>query len=260
MPFTLSHAAAALPFRRSRLVPSAVVIGCFAPDLTYFFQIGPQRLGGFAHRLPGLFLLDLPFAFCVLWLFHHAAKVPLAEALPATVRRRLEVGPRSLSIDSLSRFMLIVVSILLGAVTHILWDWFTHPRYWLYQHWEFLRRVVRVPVIGPLQYCNVFQYISSVIGVLIIVIWCIHWYRTSPVIHPNVDLHASSVSRIVLTSAFVIAVLWGFIHAVITGIPHGIHGSQRFATESVVTAITVFCLEVIIYGLIQNRIAPSETS
>jgi hypothetical protein len=40
MPFTLSHAAAALLFRRTRLVLSAVVVGCCAPDFVYFLEFG----------------------------------------------------------------------------------------------------------------------------------------------------------------------------------------------------------------------------
>ena len=43
MPFTLSHAAAALPFRRTRLIKSALVIGCFAPDFEYFIPLCTSR-------------------------------------------------------------------------------------------------------------------------------------------------------------------------------------------------------------------------
>ena len=39
MPFTGSHPAAVLPFLRSGLPPSALVIGSMAPDFPYYFQI-----------------------------------------------------------------------------------------------------------------------------------------------------------------------------------------------------------------------------
>jgi hypothetical protein len=69
MPFTLSHPAAAIPFLRTRLVPSALVIGCMVPDFEYFLRFAPE--GGFGHSLPGVFVFDLPVAFIALWLFPH---------------------------------------------------------------------------------------------------------------------------------------------------------------------------------------------
>ena len=43
MPFTLAHAAAALPLRRFKLVWSALVIGSFAPDFWLFMGL-PGRI------------------------------------------------------------------------------------------------------------------------------------------------------------------------------------------------------------------------
>ena len=73
MPFTLAHPAAALPFRKTRLVFSAVIVGSMAPDFEYFLRLAPQ--GRYFHSLPGLFLCTLPVAFAVLWLFHRSAKL-----------------------------------------------------------------------------------------------------------------------------------------------------------------------------------------
>src|SRR5579871_128427 len=41
VPFTVSHAAAALPFRRARLVTSALVVGTMAPDSSTFWLSRP---------------------------------------------------------------------------------------------------------------------------------------------------------------------------------------------------------------------------
>ncbi|HEY2472656.1 MAG TPA: DUF4184 family protein [Terracidiphilus sp.] len=251
MPFTISHAAAALPFRHTRLVASAVIAGCFAPDFEYFLRFGPS--GGFGHTLPGLFILDLPLAFIGLWLFHLYAKEPLVESLPEGVRERLQVGPKSLSINSFSRFALIAISILVGEATHILWDSLTHPRYWLYNHWDFLRTRVQIPIFGRQQYCNIFQYVSSVLGVLLILFWCFHWYRSSPPIQQDLDKRTISASRMILTVALILAVVAGFFRAVASGVPNGLHGSQRFTTQSVVTAISVFWIEVVVYGFFRSR-------
>jgi hypothetical protein len=60
----LSHAAAALPFRRLRPVWPAVVIGTFAPNLQYFLWISDEDRSG--HHFPNAFTLALPLAFLVL--------------------------------------------------------------------------------------------------------------------------------------------------------------------------------------------------
>jgi hypothetical protein len=68
MPFTLSHAAAVIPFRRTRLVMSALVMGCFAPDFPNLLFLSPDK--SYGHTISGMFLLDLPLALAALWLFH----------------------------------------------------------------------------------------------------------------------------------------------------------------------------------------------
>jgi Domain of unknown function (DUF4184) len=67
VPFTLAHGAAALPFRRLHLVFSGLLVGAFAPDFEYFLRCSPDD--GFGHTLLGTFVLTLPLALLVLWLF-----------------------------------------------------------------------------------------------------------------------------------------------------------------------------------------------
>lgn len=247
MPFTLSHAAAALPFRRTRLIQSALVIGCFAPDFEYFLG----HHGAFGHTLPGAFLLDLPLAFAALWLFHHYLKEPLVASLPKGARQRLELGSKSLSLNSAPRFTLIAVSILIGIATHILWDSFTHQWSWLYRHWSFLGEMVRLPWFGARPWYGILQYLSSIVGLLIVLLWCVHWYRIAQPIHPDrFSPKTVTLSRVVFACAFVAAMLAGFLRAASFGIPSGVMGSQRFATHVIITAISVFTLEVIVYGFI----------
>ena len=115
MPFTLSHAAAALPFRRTRLVMSAVVVGCFAPDFEYFSPLGHH--GSFGHTLTGMFVLDLPLGLAVLWLFHRYVREPLTACLPEGARERLDRTPDTFAMNSFSRFAMIAFSILVGIAT-----------------------------------------------------------------------------------------------------------------------------------------------
>src|SRR6185437_3635129 len=120
MPFTPAHAAAVIPFQRTRLIPSALVIGCFSPDFEYFLRLAPK--GGFGHTLAGLFLFDLPVSLLVLWLFHAYAKEPILTWLPAGVHRRLPSSTALSSMRNACGIALISISILIGAATHLLWD------------------------------------------------------------------------------------------------------------------------------------------
>jgi len=255
MPFTLSHAAAALPFRRTRLVMSALVFGCFAPDLEYFIWLRPH--GHLGHTIPGLFLFDLPAALVALFLFHSFAKAPLVACLPAHLRERLRNG--EYPERSISRFALICLSILIGAATHILWDSFTHSGSWLGHHWAFLRTNVPVPIFGFRDWAGIFQYISSVLGIAVILLWFIQWYRNTPPHHLEADRGFFSRDRIVVAAAFVTAILAGLVRGAISGLPKGVHGYQRFLTDASIAAITVFCVEILVYGFLHNRFrGPSE--
>ena len=96
VPFTLAHAAAAYPLRRTRLVLSALIIGTFTPDLEFFLRFAPR--GPFSHTPRGLFLFCLPVGFVVYWLFHAVVKEPLAAVLPRAARERVPADPYPLSL------------------------------------------------------------------------------------------------------------------------------------------------------------------
>jgi uncharacterized protein DUF4184 len=185
MPFTLAHPAAALPFRKTRLVFSAVVIGSMAPDFEYFLRLSPQ--GRFFHSLPGLVIYTLPVALAVLWLFHRSAKFAVMRLLPHCVQRR--VICTDFSFGNLRRFALIVLSVFVGALTHVLWDSITHRESWLVQHWPPLHQKVVISWIfwlihRPVMVCVVLQYLSGLIGMGILLIWFIAWFQRTAPVHP----------------------------------------------------------------------------
>ena len=124
MPFTLSHAAASLPFRRLKPVWPALVMGTFAPDLQYFILISDEDRSG--HYFPEVLLFTLPFALLVLWLFERVVKGPAIALLPSGVQRRLQNKIEPLSFSGWRQFGSIVLWIAVGVATHMGWDQFTH--------------------------------------------------------------------------------------------------------------------------------------
>jgi hypothetical protein len=250
MPFTLSHAAAVLPFRRTRLVMSALVMGCFVPDFPYLLSLIPSTFYG--HTLPGVFFLDLPLALVSLWLFHSFLKQPMLMFLPLGFRRRLKTGLAAFSFWPLKRFLWIVASILIGIATHILWDSFTHSSYWLYRHWEFLRRPVALPIGGDTVMFKLLEYISSVFGLMVVAIWVWHWYRTtkpsaSPVIAP-VD---SSQRWVLVVTLPALAILASLVRAyAAVGFDFHVRPLVHFTADTVISAITFFLLGLLFCGVV----------
>ncbi|MFJ7154895.1 DUF4184 family protein [Streptomyces sp. NPDC101118] len=138
MPFTLSHAAAVLPgIRRSGrgrgpLLASALVAGSFAPDMTYFAASavpGAMGFGTFTHSLPGVLTLDAVVTAALVggWLL---LREPLVALLPGRARGRvyrLVRGEDWRAAPSRVRLVLwFWVSAVIGSLTHVVWDAFTH--------------------------------------------------------------------------------------------------------------------------------------
>ena len=128
MPFTLAHPAAILPLRRPLgrwAAASALAIGSVMPDFAYFLPFGPTRPE--SHSLAGLFTFCLPFGLLVYAAFHLLV-APLGYALaPARLRGRLGDDWREGRWPRVPPGA-VIVSLLAGSVTHLVWDSFTHAR------------------------------------------------------------------------------------------------------------------------------------
>ncbi|MGI5449202.1 DUF4184 family protein [Streptomyces sp. CA-243310] len=142
MPFTLSHAAAVLPAvrrtgrARGPLVACALVLGSFAPDTFYFLDAivgGVMRYGDFTHSIPGVLTADavLTAALAACWLL---LREPLVALLPRAWRGRVytfvrgEHWGRGRRLPSLALWF--YPSAVLGSLTHVVWDSFTHLDRW----------------------------------------------------------------------------------------------------------------------------------
>ncbi|MFF4980113.1 DUF4184 family protein [Streptomyces sp. NPDC001046] len=164
MPFTLSHAAAVLPAVRTdgtgrgRLVPAVLVAGTFAPDMTYYAASalsGAMEFGDVTHGLPGVFTVDVLIAWALvgLWLL---AREPVVALLPRARQGRVAVllrcgVPRARVRPSLVAWW--YVSAVLGALTHVVWDAFTHLDRWGMRVFPVLgREVAGSPLYWYLQY------------------------------------------------------------------------------------------------------------
>ena len=176
MPGTFSHPAAVLPLRRFTPWPlnfAALVIGSMTSDIGYF--IDRFDLSRFAHTLPGSFLACVPTGLVLLVLLYLFAK-PVCYSLPAPHREVL--SPLCPTFPTrLSLWLMILISLLLGAWTHNFWDAFTHADGWFVQRVAFLRAPAFQTGSSTTHVYLALQEGSTLVGFPILVIAYWIWLR-----------------------------------------------------------------------------------
>jgi membrane-bound metal-dependent hydrolase YbcI (DUF457 family) len=166
VPFTVSHAAAVLPlqsFGKHKLPLTALMIGSMAPDFGYFFSHEASR--ALTHSFLGLFIFALPVGLLV-WLFYVAV---LEKATITLLSDRWHT--RFAHTDALTMPLVwrAAIGIVLGAVTHILWDAFTHRGTFVTNAFPVLTGPT--PGFSWLPIYHLLHALSSVVGLVLLVIW-----------------------------------------------------------------------------------------
>ncbi|MFF7380238.1 DUF4184 family protein [Streptomyces massasporeus] len=190
MPFTLSHAAAVLPAVRTDgtgrgpLVPAVLVAGSFAPDMTYYAASvlpGAMEFGDVTHAVPGVFTVDVLIAWALvgLWLL---MREPLVALLPRARQGRVATLLRCGAPRARVRPSLVArwyASAVLGALTHVVWDAFTHLDRWGMRLFPVLgREVAGSPLYWYLQYGG------SAVAAVVITVFVTRALRRAPVGEP----------------------------------------------------------------------------
>jgi hypothetical protein len=226
MPWTVCHPAILLPFRRYSPQPldfAALVIGSTTPDLGYY--INDFSLSTFAHTARGLFIACWPTGVIFMLLFYLFCK-PVCYALP-TPHRQLLLPLCPDFPTSFRRWAIILVSLLLGAWSHLLWDGFTHDTGWFVERISFLRQhVVQLSTIDVQVYL-VLQEVSTVVGFVILAVAYWIWLCRQP--SPRPDPFRSETWRYLFWVAIAAAAfILGYLAAAAYAHAAGAHGFLFF--------------------------------
>jgi hypothetical protein len=169
MPFTFSHPAAVLPFAflPARWISmTGLVIGSTAPDFEYFFRMNIRSV--YSHTWPGVFWFDLPLTILLAFVFHSILRDRLIENLPPFLAKRLIVFRNfSWTKHFKENFIVVIISMLIGISSHLLWDGFTHETGMFVQQIGALKNVFIIAGY-ELPLYNILQHASTLVGGIII--------------------------------------------------------------------------------------------
>lgn len=248
MPFTFSHPAAAVPFSRWGLPLSALVVGSLSPDFTYF--ITQSTTAKFGHTLPGVLFFCIPVGLVVLWTFHTIIKYPLLDLLPEKLRHSFASVVQPLEFTSYKRFGLIVLALLIGALTHVMWDGFTGSNRFGTQMLPVLNATVLNVLGDDIQGYQLFHFISSVVGALLLLIWSIRGLlktTPSPTVHSIIS-PAAKISVWIIIIGITAATFW-CAGNVGTNSLFGRHWEVRgFLQDGLIATVPIFYALLLLYG------------
>jgi hypothetical protein len=178
MPFTFSHPAASVPFSKKGLCLSALIVGSMVPDID---NLIPNSWWIPSHRFFGLFTFDLPVGLLILFVFHKLTKEATLSLLPDDHRTRLAALAGNFNFFPLSRFGIILLSILVGSMTHWLWDSFTHSESIFVRLFPILRTQLFEVGSIPVYMYLLFQNLSTIAGAALLILWYRQWYSKAVV-------------------------------------------------------------------------------
>ena len=248
MPFTLSHAAAALPFRRLKPIWPALVVGTFGPDLQYFIQRTDEDRSG--HHFPAVLLFTLPVALLVLWLFETVVKGPAIELLPSGWQRRLQDKTAPLSFRGWRKFACIMLWIGVGTATHLVWDQFTHSYTRTAALLPLLRVRIDIPFWHSMTIAGILQDASTMLGLLVLCLWCAAWYRHTPPAPKMPAPELSSLTKLCIALTIGLVALLGGCSLAWYTLADRVEPVSRStrAAITIIAVIQLFCVEMFIYG------------
>ena len=168
MPFTFSHPAIVLPLTKARLNLSAtgLIIGSMIPDFEYFIRM--KDLTRYSHTLNGIFWFDIPLALLVSFIYHLVVRNSLFDNLPSFLKERFSIYKRfDWTGYFIKHWAMVLVSIIIGAVSHIVWDRVTHNTMF-YVNQADLSTMTKIGTINLAGY-KFLQLASTIVGGLVVI-------------------------------------------------------------------------------------------
>lgn len=154
---------------------SAAVIGSMVPDFGWLTPWHPARFE--THSAISLLTFSLPVGLATFWIFQIFVKGPVLEVLPDAAHARARAFAAPPNFHDPLQWILAALGVLLGAITHLVWDAFTH---------EGARGMRMIPALDDpavalgvhhLAGARLMQDVSSVVGLIAVLAFCAYELR-----------------------------------------------------------------------------------
>lgn len=171
MPFTFSHPAIVLPLRylpKSWFSLTALIIGSLTPDFEYFLRMKVKS--NYSHTLDGIFWFDLPIALLLTFIFHNIIRNLLFQNLPQIIKNRVLIFTEfNWNIYFKRNWFIVLISLLIGIISHIFWDSFTHKHGYFVNEISVLRNSILV-FGAEIPFWKIAQHGSTFLGSITIIL------------------------------------------------------------------------------------------
>lgn len=188
MPFTFSHPAIVLPlvYLPGKMFSlTGLVIGSITPDFEYFLRM--KIISNYSHSIEGLLWFNIPLGLLLAFIFHNIVRDRLFNNLPIFIQSRLTAFKKfNWNQHFRTQWYVVIISLIIGAASHILWDGFTHNNGYFVQTFSKLSDTINV--IGyQLPIYKILQHSSTLLGGLLI-IYAIYKLPTEKTNNMKIDL------------------------------------------------------------------------
>ena len=259
MPFTLSHTVAVIPLYKylgKFGALSALIIGSMTPDFAYLTPyLVHQRMD--SHSLVGIYLYGIPMGLTVYFLYHLLMAPVIVSLLPKKIQKHLHSDLFVGRLPNIPSYALIF-SLVLGALTHVFWDFFTHrdgiPRYvnWMDNPLTSIDGYEIMPY-------RILQHFSSIFGLSLLLFWIWIWLSkkkgSTPAKQTQEHWHAPSYLKgiavaVILCVSTTLGILNGLKNMPETDVMYGVYSAQVFVRFGIVGAAGGFILSCVLLGLL----------
>ena len=170
MPFTFAHPAILIPIGyKRRLSATALIIGSMVPDFEFFLKM---RTGeNIGHHWYGILLFDVPLSIICCYVFHLILRDMLIDQSPQWLYERFnKMKEFDWHTYAKKNPATVLLSIMLGIISHLFLDAFTHEDGLFVEKIAFLQREVMFQDFKTGMYM-LLQIFGSVIGLYLIFIF-----------------------------------------------------------------------------------------
>lgn len=254
MAFTLSHPALVLPLDKidnnKGFNLSALILGSMAPDFQDFIPIIPnESIANYlyyneGHSIKGIFALDLPSIIFIGLVLRYILRLPLILNMPNNISNNIYYRYINKPKESWIKFCFkFITSALIGIISHILWDNFTHPSGIFVRMISILRaQLFNIPVY------NILQLLTSILGLIYIVYYVVYTNYTS---HNEVP-YIKETKKIIYWIGIIITAILYTVHKTF-GMNISIHDQYRtYIVDFIIGGIIGTLIMSLIYTYILN--------